>query len=77
MRTRLRDQPERAAAILIQDEVFTEEAHALRPAVVHLRNGAERLPIAAQERPHPRTRLDLGKQLIFGRRQHGDLPGPT
>ena len=47
VRAELADQAERAAAVLEEDEVLAEDAHALRPAVFHLGDAGNRVPVAA------------------------------
>src|SRR5581483_2110316 len=72
--TRLGDQSEGARAISVENEVFAEQANALRRARVKLGHAGNRVPVAAQEvtarRPWPHAR----QLLIQLARQHCSYP---
>ncbi len=70
MRTRFLNQPKPAAAVFEEDERFAEQAHGLRPAVLHLRGRGDRLPIAPHQRAHRGTRADAGQPFVLFLCQH-------
>ncbi len=74
VRAELADQPERAAAVLEQDEILTEDADALGPAVLHLVEHGDRPPVPPQEASHPRAGSDAGEQVVFLGGQHAQSP---
>src|SRR5579884_4275003 len=70
MRTLLGDEAQTARTVLEQDEVLSQQANALRPAVLHLVGRCDGVPVAAEQVPHPRPRPDPGEQLILLGCQH-------
>ncbi len=60
----LADQAETAAFLAEQRQVFAEDANLLDRLGLELDGDADRLPIAAQEIAHRRSRADLGEPVI-------------
>ncbi len=68
MRTGLGDESKFPTTVFEEHEVFAEQAHALGPALIHLFRCRDRVPIAALEVAHRRTRTDAGEDFVlFGR----------
>jgi nitrite reductase/ring-hydroxylating ferredoxin subunit len=60
-----------AAGIAVEHEVFTEQAHRQRGALVQLGHGGDRLPVAAHQLAHRRAAADAGQGLVVLGAQHG------
>jgi hypothetical protein len=65
MRARLADQAEFALAVLEDDQVFTQDPDAHRPAVFHLGQPGDGVPVAAEQVSPGRPGADPGETLIL------------
>jgi hypothetical protein len=70
MRTQLGDQAEFSAAIAEEHEVFAEETDAFGPRRLQVFRRGDRVPIAAQQRAHRRSRADAGQAFVLFSRDH-------
>jgi hypothetical protein len=61
VRTRFGDQAEFAKAIFEEDEIFPQQTDALGPAVLHVGQRCDRMPVTAQQISHARPGLDPGQ----------------
>jgi len=68
VRAKLRNEPQLAAAIAEQHEIFAEQPHAFGVTVLELFDRGNRMPVAALEFAHRRPRADARQLLVFLRR---------
>ena len=74
MRAMAVEQPETAALVLVEHEVFAQEADGLDRVVVELARAADRHPIAPQVVAHRRSRADLGEDAVLFSAEHAMPP---
>src|SRR6202035_5865226 len=74
MRTLPVDEPERAAAVAIENQVLAEQPHRLDGDLVEFGGAADRHPVAPQVVAHRRAGTDLREQPVVFSAQHSSLP---
>ena len=65
------DQAERAAQVLVEDEVLADQPDRLDRVLLKLAGAADRLPVAAQQLAHRRAGADAGEHFVAGCGEHG------